>query len=181
MVVLPSTAASHYHNRCIDGGISPENVYVYQLNADWMTKLHSLTSKVRHKTLKPGSPNPSANYLTHQFQHGAASWSSGQIFWLLTMRSRVRFPALTWAFFLEGEDPHGDHGLGSLVELKLRPLLALHTHVTPPSTSSGQCNRASWASQPQRSVTLRPQPGGGTTKSIRDMWWRWRGEKSSRT
>jgi hypothetical protein len=28
-------------------------------------------------------------------------------------------------------------------------------------------------SQPQKSVTLRPQPGGETTKSIRDMWWHW--------
>jgi hypothetical protein len=24
-----------------------------------------------------------------------------------------RFPSLTWEFFLVGEDPHGDHGLGS--------------------------------------------------------------------
>jgi hypothetical protein len=24
-----------------------------------------------------------------------------------------------------------------------------------------------------KSVTLRPQPGGETTKSIRDMWWHW--------
>jgi hypothetical protein len=43
------------------------------------------------------------------------SWSSGQSFWLLIMRSRVRFPVLPWVFFLEGEDSHGDHGLGSLV------------------------------------------------------------------
>jgi hypothetical protein len=40
----------------------------------------------------------------------------------------------------------------------------------------GQRNCASWASQPQKSVTLRPQPGGETTKSIRDKWWDW-GEK----
>jgi hypothetical protein len=33
------------------------------------------------------------------------------------MRSWVRFPVLPWGFFLEGEDSHGDHGLGSLVEL----------------------------------------------------------------
>ena len=26
---------------------------------------------------------------------------------------RVRFPVLPWEFFLVGEDPHGDHGLGS--------------------------------------------------------------------
>jgi hypothetical protein len=38
-------------------------------------------------------------------------------FWLLIMRSRVQFLVLPWGFFLEGEDSHGDHGLGSLVEL----------------------------------------------------------------
>jgi hypothetical protein len=56
----------------------------------------------------------------------------------------------------------------------------------PPGTSysyitihpSGQRNCASWASQPQKSVTIRPQPGGETTKSIRDMWWHWGGKKS---
>jgi hypothetical protein len=41
------------------------------------------------------------------------SWSSGQCFRLLIIRSRVRFPVLPWEFFLEGEDPPGDHGLGS--------------------------------------------------------------------
>jgi hypothetical protein len=39
-----------------------------------------------------------------------------------------------------------------------------------PSTSPGQRNCASWASQ---NLTLRPQPGGETTKSITDMWWHW--------
>jgi hypothetical protein len=34
-------------------------------------------------------------------------------------------------------------------------------------TSSGQRNCASWSSQPQKSVTLLPCPGGKTTKSIR--------------
>jgi hypothetical protein len=42
------------------------------------------------------------------------------------MRSRVRFPVLPWGFFLEGEDPHGDHGLGRLVELRFK---------APPGTS----------------------------------------------
>jgi hypothetical protein len=36
------------------------------------------------------------------------------------MRSRVRFPVLPWGFFLEVEDHHGDHGLGSLVELRFK-------------------------------------------------------------
>jgi hypothetical protein len=59
-------------------------------------------------------------------QKGTASWSSGQSFCLLIMRSWVRFPVLPWGFFLEGEDPHGDHGLGSLVELRFK---------APPGTS----------------------------------------------
>jgi hypothetical protein len=36
------------------------------------------------------------------------------------MRSQVVFPVLSWGFFLEGEDSHGDHGLGSLVELRFK-------------------------------------------------------------
>jgi hypothetical protein len=55
-----------------------------------------------------------------------ASWSSGQSFWLLITRSRVRFPVLTWGFFLVGEDSHGYHGLGSLAKLRFK---------APPSTS----------------------------------------------
>ena len=34
-----------------------------------------------------------------------------------------------------------------------------------PLTPSGQCNCASWASQPEKSVTLPPQPGGGDHES----------------
>jgi hypothetical protein len=60
------------------------------------------------------------------FSMRPASWSSGQSFWLLIMRSRVRFAVLPWGFFLEGEDPLGDHGLGSLVEFRFK---------TPPGTS----------------------------------------------
>jgi hypothetical protein len=117
------------------------------------------------------------NYLLLHFRMRPASWSSGQNFWLLIMRSRVRFPVLPWGFFLEGEDSHCDHGLGSLVELRFKAPLVLHIH-TSPSTSSGQRNCVSWASQPQKSVTLRPQPGGETTKSIRDMCWHWKEKKS---
>jgi hypothetical protein len=51
-----------------------------------------------------------------------------------------------------------------------RKFITRQIHISP-STSSGQRNCASWASQPQKSVTFRPQPGGETTKSIRDMWW----------
>jgi hypothetical protein len=28
--------------------------------------------------------------------------------------ARIRFPVLPWEFSLVGEDPHSDHGLGSL-------------------------------------------------------------------
>jgi hypothetical protein len=45
--------------------------------------------------------------------------AGGQSFRLLTMRSRVRFPVVPWEFFLAGEDPHSDHGLGSLYNLGL--------------------------------------------------------------
>jgi hypothetical protein len=38
------------------------------------------------------------------------------------MRSRVRFPVLPWGFFLEREDPHGDHGMGNLVEFRIKAL-----------------------------------------------------------
>jgi len=36
-----------------------------------------------------------------------------------------------------------------------------------PLTSSGQRSRASWASQPQKSATLSPQPGGKPQKFVR--------------
>jgi hypothetical protein len=36
------------------------------------------------------------------------------------MRFWVRFPVLPWGFFLEEEDSHGDHGLGSSVELMFK-------------------------------------------------------------
>jgi hypothetical protein len=83
------------------------------------------------------------------------------------MGSRVRFPVLPWGFFLEGEDPHGQ---GSSVEFrfKTRPgtsysYITIHLIGTTPH---GRPNL-------QKSVTLRPQPEGETTKSIRDMWWQW--------
>jgi hypothetical protein len=102
-----------------------------------------------------------------------ASWSSGQRFRLLIMKSRVWFPALPWDFSLIGEDSHGDHGLG------LRPLPVLHIHISP-STSSGQCNRASWGSQPRKSVKSQPQPGGETTKSMTDILWHWKKKKKKK-
>jgi hypothetical protein len=42
------------------------------------------------------------------------------------MRSQFPFLVLPWEFFLEGEDSHGDHDLGILVELRFK---------APPGTS----------------------------------------------
>jgi hypothetical protein len=78
------------------------------------------------------------------------------------MRFRVRFPVLLWGFLLEGEDPHGDHGPDSLVEFRFKaPSGTSYSYITIHLIG------------PQKSVTLRPQPGGETTKSIRDMRWHW--------
>ena len=82
------------------------------------------------------------------------------------MRSRVRFPALTWEFFLVGEDPHGDHGLVlSRFRLKGPSRYLIFIYITP-LISLGQRSRALWAPQPQKSATLSPQPGGKTTKFV---------------
>jgi hypothetical protein len=107
----------------------------------------------------------------HKFTFQKQDQTRGQIsdYWSWSPRFDYR---LYHGIFLEGEDSHGAHGLGSLEELRLRPLLVLHIHVSP-STPSGQLNCASWASQPRKSVTLRPQPGAEAMKSIRDMWGHW--------
>ena len=49
-----------------------------------------------------------------------ASWSSGQSFWLLTMRSRVRFRALPWECFLIGGGSPWWPRSGYLVEFRLK-------------------------------------------------------------
>ena len=95
-----------------------------------------------------------------------ASWSSGQSLCLLIMRSRVRFPVLPWEFSLKGRIPAVSMVWVGWYNLSLRALLAIHPPISP-LTSSGQRNRASWASQTQKSVTLLPCPGGKTTKSTR--------------
>ena len=75
--------------------------------------------------------------------------------------------------FLEGEDSRGDHGLGRLVEFRFKGPPGTTSPSITTHTSSGQRNCASWASQPQKSVTFLPCPGGRTTKSTKDMWWHW--------
>jgi hypothetical protein len=57
-------------------------------------------------------------------------------------------PGSTVGIFLEGENSHGDHGLGRLVEFKFKvPPDTTSSSITT-HTSSGQSNCASWASQP---------------------------------
>jgi len=75
--------------------------------------------------------------------------------------------------FLEGEDSRDDHGLGRLVEFTFKAPPGTTSSSIATHTPSGQRNCASWASQPQKSVTLLPCPGGRTTKSTKDMWWHW--------
>jgi len=53
-----------------------------------------------------------------------------------------------------------------IYSLGLRALLALQLPLSP-LTSLGQRNCASWASQPQKSVTFLPCPGARATKSTR--------------
>ena len=69
--------------------------------------------------------------------------------------------------FLEGEDSHGDHGLGRLVEFRFKAPPGATSPSNTTHTSSGQRNCASWTSQPQKSVTFLPCSGGRTTKSTK--------------
>ena len=84
-------------------------------------------------------------------------------------------PGSTVGIFLEGEDSRGDHGLGRLVEFRFKAPPGTTSSYITTHTPSGQRNCASRASQPQKSVTLLPCPGGRTTKSTKDMWWHWGG------
>ena len=96
---------------------------------------------------------------------------------LLTTNHEVPglIPVSTVGIFLEGEDSRGDHGLGRLVEFRFKAPPGTTSSSITTHTPSGQRNCASWASQPQKLVTLLPCPGGMTTKSTKDMWWHWGG------
>ena len=59
----------------------------------------------------------------------------------------------------------------SRIRLKAPP--GISSSCISPLSSSGQRSRASWASQPQKSATLSPQPGRRTTKVHTNMWWHW--------
>ena len=107
-----------------------------------------------------------------QYDHLVAQWSEP-----LTTNHEVPglIPGSTMGIFLEGEDSGGDHGLGRLVEFRFKAPPGTTSSSITTHTPSGQCNCASWASQPQKLVTLLPCPGGRTTKSTKDMWWHWGG------
>jgi len=60
-----------------------------------------------------------------------------------------------------------------LVEFRFKAPPGTTSSSITTNTSSGQRNCASWASQPQKSVTFLPCPGGRITKSTKDMWWHW--------
>jgi hypothetical protein len=81
------------------------------------------------------------------------------------LRSRVRFPVLPWEFSPVGEDPHSDRSEQPVQFMSKAPPDTPHSHISS-LISSPQRNCASWASQPQKSVTLRSQPGGETMKCI---------------
>ena len=76
--------------------------------------------------------------------------------------------------FLEGEDSRGNHCLDRLVEFRFKAPPGTTSPSITTHTPSGQSNCPSWASKPQKSVTLLPCPGGRTTKSTQDMWWHWK-------
>ena len=76
-------------------------------------------------------------------------------------------PGSTMGIFLEGEDSHGDRGLSRSVEFRFKAPPGTTSFSITTHTPSGQHNCASWASQPQKSVTLLPCPGGRTTKSTK--------------
>ena len=69
--------------------------------------------------------------------------------------------------FLEGEDSHGDRGLGRLVGFRFKAPPDTTSSSITTHTPSVQRNCASWASQPQKSVTFLPCPGRRTTKSTK--------------
>ena len=76
--------------------------------------------------------------------------------------------------FLEGEDSHGDHGLGILVEFRFKAPPGTSSSSITTHTPSGQRNCASCSFQTRKSVTLQPCPRGRTTKSSTCTWWHWR-------
>jgi hypothetical protein len=106
----------HWHNDHTD---FPYNCYRTACRADVQNKKKKSDNK-RNERVRTWIAR--AEFVKPIFRTRPVSWSGGQSFWLLNMRSRIRFPVLPWGFFLEGEDSHGDDGLSSLVELRFKAL-----------------------------------------------------------
>ena len=66
-----------------------------------------------------------------------------------------------------------------LVEFRFKAPPGTTSSSITTNTSSGQRNCASWESQPQKSVTFLPCPGGRTTKSTKRVCGGIGGEKNS--
>ena len=114
-------------------------------------------------------------------RHRYSKMTSLVVYWSesLTTNHEVpgSIPGSTVGIFLEGDDSRGDHGLGRLVAFRFKATPGTTSSSITTHTPLGQRKCASWASQPQKSVTFLPCPGGRTTKSTKDMWWHWRKKK----
>jgi hypothetical protein len=110
--------------------LRPRGNYIDQYGEDW--RLNLCVLPIQCVNISDRFLVTSNTVSLHNISEmGPASLSSGQSFWLLIRRSRVGFPVLRWGFFLEGEDSHGDHDLGSLVELRFKaPPITSYSYIT---------------------------------------------------
>jgi hypothetical protein len=98
---------------------APLNTFVLMTNI--LSKHHNKPDQ----SMLPVSPNAPHNCLQIDQFRGLVVRVS-EIMWSL-----ARLPALPWGFFLEGEDPHGEHGLGSLAEFRFKALSGTsHSYIT---------------------------------------------------
>jgi hypothetical protein len=94
-------------------------------NASLLTELQNLTG-IFWREMPPCLLDFPRNFVAIHSGVWPLDHEAGLSFWLLIMKSRVRFQVLPRGFFLEGEGPLGDHGLGSFVEFRFK---------APPGTS----------------------------------------------
>ena len=81
---------------------TPQRTQLWPMPVFLLYFLHIMTepNKTATKLKKTEPVSQQVHYSMRQ-----ASWSSRQSFWLLIFRSRLRFPALPWEFFLKGRIP----------------------------------------------------------------------------
>ena len=77
----------------------------------------------------------------------------------------VSIPGSTVGIFLQGENSRYDHRLDRLLEFRFKAPPGTTSSFFTTHTPSAKRNCTSWASQPQKSVTFLPCPGGRTTNS----------------